>query len=185
MGTRFIHWLCCLIVLACVSSVQAESIGHWTLDETSGTTAADTSGRGHSGTYENSPDLSIPAVFGTGMDSTTGGYMEADLGVDLPSGAEERTIALWINFPQVQNDRKFFGYGTESAGLAFTFCMENVNGEDGVRMRHWGGNMMYPGITTNEWNHVTIRVPAGATIVNDTEGFINGENIPGYRSIEL
>jgi len=49
-------------------------------------------------------------------------------------------------------------------------------------MRHWGGNMFYPGFITGEWNHVAMRVPPGATIVNNTEVFINGKNIPGYRS---
>jgi hypothetical protein len=63
-----------------------------------------------------------------------------------------------------------------------TFCIENVNGEDGIRMRHWGGNMFYAGFITGQWNHIAMRVSPGATIVNETEVFINGENIPGYRS---
>ncbi|MFH1719929.1 MAG: LamG-like jellyroll fold domain-containing protein [Planctomycetota bacterium] len=177
--------LICLVSLALamgvVSATRGALIGHWALDETSGTIATDSSGREHHGTYGNAPGLGVPAVFGTGMDAA-GGYMEADLGDDLPIQAEERTIALWLNTAQVQSDRKFCGYGSETAGQAFTFCVENVNGEDGVRMRHWGGNMFYVGIVTGDWNHVAIRVPAGATIVNDTEVFINGENIPGYRS---
>ncbi len=181
MCKRYVYLTSLVVMLTVVSTIRAELIGHWTLDETSGTTAADISGRDHHGTYVNSPGLDIPGVHGTGMDAA-GGYMEVDLGTDLPIQAEERTIALWINTPEVRGDRKFCGYGNETAGQAMTFCLENVNGEDGVRMRHWGGNMFYAGFITGEWNHIAIRVPAGATIVNDTEVFINGQNIPGYRS---
>lgn len=71
------------LMLGAVDVTTARLIGHWTLDETSGTTASDSSGRGHHGKYVNSPGLDIPGVFGTGMDSSSG-YMEVDLGIDLP-----------------------------------------------------------------------------------------------------
>jgi len=170
-----------VVMLAVVGVTRAELIGHWTLDETSGTTSADISGREHHGMYINSPGLDIPGVFGTGMDAA-GGYMEVDLGTDLPIQAEERTIALWVDIHQEPSNQQFCGYGNTTAGEAFSFTIENVDGEDGIRMRHWGGNMFYPGFITGQWNHLAMRVPAGATIVNDTEVFINGQNIPGYRS---
>ncbi len=181
MFKSFVCLTSLILTLTIINSIRAELIGHWTLDETSGTIAADTSGRGHNGTYVDNPDLSILGVRGTGMDASNG-YMEADLGDDLPIGAEERSIALWVNVPVVPGDQKFCGYGSDTAGQAFTFCIENVNGEDGVRMRHWGGNMFYAGFVTGEWNHIAIRVPPGATIVNETEVFIDGEFIPSYRS---
>jgi hypothetical protein len=181
MRKRFICLILIVLALVLSNDAPAELIGHWTLDEISGSTAADISGRGHDGTYVNDPGLDIPGVRGTGMDAA-GGYMEVDLGDDLPIQAEERTIALWVNVPEVRGDRKFVSYGADTAGQAFTFCIENVNGEDGVRLRHWGGNMFYAGFVTGEWNHLAMRVPPGATIVNETEVFINGQNIPGYRS---
>ncbi len=181
MDTKVVVWIGSFSILLWTCAVRAELIGHWTLDETSGTVAVDSSGMEHHGIYVNSPDLGVAGIFGTGMDST-GGYMEVDLDDDLPVQAEERTIAFWMTTPMVQSDRKFCSYGAASAGVAFTFCLENVNGEDGVRMRHWGGNMFYPGFVLGEWNHVAIRVPSGAAIVNDTEVVIDGVNIPGYRS---
>jgi len=180
MYKRLIPLIIFALVIAFANNASADLVGHWTLDETSGTIANDISGRGHHGTYVDNPGLDIAGVYGTGMDAS-GGYMEADLGDDLPTGAAERTIALWVK-TEVKADRKFCSYGTDTAGQALTFCIENVNNEDGVRMRHWGGNMFYAGFTMGEWNHIAIRISAGATIVNDTEAFINGENIPGYRS---
>ena len=181
MSKKSVYLTSLIVLLITIGATQAELIGHWPLDETSGTVAADISGRGHDGTYVDSPGLDIPGVRGTGMDAA-GGYMEVDLGDDLPIGAEERTIALWVNAPEVRGDRKFCGYGAETAGQALTFCLENVNGEDGVRLRHWGGNMFYTGFIAGQWNHIAIRVPSGATIVNEVEVFIDGKNIPGYRS---
>ena len=137
MSKKSVYLTSFVVMLITIGATQAELIGHWPLDETSGTVAADISGRGHYGTYVDSPGLDIPGVRGTGMDAA-GGYMEVDLGDDLPIGAEERTIALWVNAPEVRGDRKFCGYGAETAGQALTFCLENVNGEDGVRLRHWG-----------------------------------------------
>ncbi|MCH8215387.1 MAG: hypothetical protein IH892_01310, partial [Planctomycetes bacterium] len=169
-----------VLVLGALDVTQAELIGHWTLDETSGTMAVDSSGRGHHGTYVNSPGLNTPGVFGTGMDSS-GGYMAADLGADLPILAEERTIAVWVN-PITVADAKFISYGNAGNGGAFTFTVENVGGQDGVLFRHNGGNMFYPGILMNEWNHTAMRVSPGTTITNDLEFFINGENVPGARN---
>ena len=56
-------------LLAFTPCVFADLIGHWKLNETSGTTAADSSGLGHNGTYMESPILDVPGVYGTGMDS--------------------------------------------------------------------------------------------------------------------
>jgi len=101
MFKSFVCLTSLILTLTMINSIRAELIGHWTLDETSGTIAADTSGRGHNGTYVDNPDLSILGVRGTGMDAS-GGYMEVDLGDDLPIQAEERTIALWLNTPETQ-----------------------------------------------------------------------------------
>ena len=73
-------------------------------------------------------------------------------------------------------------YGTAGNGGAFTFTVENVSGQDGVLFRHNGGNMFYPGIMMNEWNHTAMRVSPGTTITNELEFFINGENVPGARN---
>ena len=169
-----------VLMLGASDVARAELIGHWTLDETSGTMAVDSSGRGHHGTYVNSPGLNTPGVFGTGMDSS-GGYMEADLGADLPVEAEERTLAVWVN-PVTGTDAKYISYGNAANGGAFTFTVENVGGQDGVLFRHNGGNMLYPGIMMNEWNHTAMRVSPGTTITNELEFFINGEIVPGARN---
>jgi hypothetical protein len=169
---------CCTLLWLAVSLTQADLIGHWTLDETSGTVASDASGKDHPGTYVNSPGLNVPGVYGTAMDSATG-YMQVDLGNDLPTGAEERTIALWLSPVTSNADRKFISYGNTGSGGAFTFTIEPVNNEMGIRLRHWGGNYTYPGITVGEWNHIAAVVPPGSTNVSDVQVYLGGINAPG------
>jgi hypothetical protein len=175
--------MCCALGVAVslfVCRTQADVVGHWTLDEKSGTVATDSSGKGHHGTYVNNPGLGVPGALpaGTAMNTATG-YLVADLGADLPTGADERTIALWLK-PVTNNiDRKFLAYGNTTAGGAFSFTIEPVNGVMGVRLRHWGGNFTYPGVTLNEWQHVAIVVPPGSSMTSHVRVYLNGINSSG------
>lgn len=49
----------------CRADITSNLVAHWKLDETSGTTAADSSGNGYNGTYVNSPTLNQTGAFGT------------------------------------------------------------------------------------------------------------------------
>jgi len=49
-----------ILLLGLTGSVYADLVGHWMLDEGSGTTAADSSGNGNDGTLLNNPDLEDP-----------------------------------------------------------------------------------------------------------------------------
>jgi len=168
-------------VLSAGVAARGGLIGHWRLDEGAGAgTAADSGVLGHDGVYHGSPNLNAAGLAGTGMDSS-GGYMTADLGGDLPTGAAVRTISLFVK-PSESNNRKFIGYGDTPAGTAFEFTTEEYNSQMGVRFRHWGGNYHYGGITIGAWNHVGIRVGSGATHVGDVEVFIDGVEVAGVIS---
>jgi len=171
-----------VIVILCASGgTRGGLIGYWRLDEGSGANvAADSGPRGHDGVYRGTPGLDAAGAVGTGMDSS-GGYMTADLGADLPVGSEVRTVVVFIK-PSVSENRKFFGYGDTPPGSAFEFTTEEYQGEMGVRFRHWGGNYHFGGIAIGEWNHVAMRVPSGAVNVGDVDVFIDGEEIAGVRS---
>lgn len=169
------------MVLASTGVTRAGLIGHWRLDEGSGATAAADSGPwGHEGSYHGSPGLDAAGLAGTAMDASTG-YMSADLGDDLPVGAQQRTVSLFL-WTTESNNRKFIGYGDSPPGSAFEFTAETYNAEMGVRFRHWGGNIHYGGISLGEWNHVAIRVPSGAGFVGDVEVFIDGVESAGVIS---
>ena len=50
MYTKLTCLLSCFLLLGLVGLAQADLVGHWTLDEGSGTDVADTSGNGNHGT---------------------------------------------------------------------------------------------------------------------------------------
>ena len=75
-------------------------VGHWKLDETSGTTAADSSGAGNDGVYTNSPTLGLSHTpFDDGVELAVGfdgmnDYVEVpyDTSLDSPS----YTVSAWV-----------------------------------------------------------------------------------------
>lgn len=149
-------------------------VAHWKLDEDQGDVATDSSGNEHHGTYVASPGLGIPGALGTCMDSSAG-WMEADLGSDLPVGAAERTVSLWIN-PTDVNEIKFFNYGAAGKGTDFAFA---AFPGAGILQRHGGGNNTYAGdVKLNEWTHLAMVVPPGSEMTSDVQVYINGVNAP-------
>ena len=149
-------------------------VAHWKLDEGQGDVATDSSGNEHQGTYVASPVLGIAGASGTCMDSSAG-WMEADLGSDLPVGAAERTVSLWIN-PTDVNEIKFFNYGAAGKGTDFAFA---AFPGAGILQRHGGGYNTYAGdVELNEWTHLAMVVPLGRTMTSDVQVYINGVNAP-------
>ncbi len=85
---------------------------YWRLDETSGTTANDSSGNGNDGTYTNSPVLNQPSLLASGDGKA----------VDFASG-----LGWQDNYVESIND--FSEGATFSSGVAFE-CIVNVVPED-------------------------------------------------------
>lgn len=106
-------------------------IGHWKLDETTGTFAADSSGRGHNGTYQGGATLNQPGL--TFSTNTSVDFDGSNDEVFLSNPAEFRlannfTIAAWIRpdattgFQRIfsQNPGGGFGFGLVGDELRFT-----------------------------------------------------------------
>lgn len=98
--------------------VQADAPeGYWRLEETSNTTAADTSGNGHAGTYTTGPTLGQPGGLANGnlgiaLDGT------ADMGVSVSSFAVTAAVTIEalikLNGAQVNHVRVFSSNSTLS-----------------------------------------------------------------------
>jgi hypothetical protein len=78
-------------------------VGHWELDETAGTVAADASGNGNHGTHVNGPVVStdIPALISHFSDRSLAFAAAADTSVTVPDSASlsiagSITLAAWI-----------------------------------------------------------------------------------------
>lgn len=91
--------LICLLVSGCVPRSLTEGlVGHWTFDEKEGTTAADSSDRGHSGTLRNGAVFQ-PGVLGNALVlNGEGALVEVADSVESPDFDLKAgfTFAVWI-----------------------------------------------------------------------------------------
>ena len=96
-----------ILMLGMASSVYADLVGHWMLDDGSGTTASDSSGNGNDGTITNNPDFDDPtwiagpngggAMEFYGDTSVYGSANHIDCGNDASLDITGPiSIALWI-----------------------------------------------------------------------------------------
>ncbi len=131
-------------------------VGWWKLDETSGTTAADASSRGHVGQLEGGRTfaaLSVPGRVGKALkcDGNDGGLLIS--GFKGVTGTAPRTVAAWINTETPKGD--IVSWGTDDAGKMWTvgFIREHL----GVTPK--GGYLyMKAGVHDGRWHHVAFVV---------------------------
>ena len=137
-----------------IRSMYAEKVSSgllawWRLDEGSGTTAADSSQNGHTGTLTNGPvRVSGPqAVSFDGVDDYVGA---SDTG--FPSGSAPRTITAWINTAE-SSERYFFHYGSDASGATYSLGVYSGN----AFFTQWGqavfGNVA---VNDSKWHHVAV-----------------------------
>ena len=141
-----------------------KSLGHWKLDETSGTTAADFSGEGMTGTLHNGLSFSSDSV--AGQDGTALDFDGSDDYIDLPDGFSDFekgcTISLWAYPSAVQNWERFMDFGNGSADDNIWFGRRASSND--LAFECWTGGssngMVTAGgaIVLNEWQMFTVTV---------------------------
>jgi hypothetical protein len=139
MYTRSMRWLSVLLVLGVTGAALGELVGHWKLDEGSGTTVSDSSGQGNDGTIVNSPTW-IDGVLGAALefhgDPTVyggGDYVDCGNGSSLDSRSK-LSIALWIR-PGADDPEGKGTAGGETAPMA-----KAMNPDWNWQVRYgWGG----------------------------------------------
>ena len=85
----------------CGSPTTNGLVGYWALDETGGTTAADSSGNGFNGTYQEVSGgdftLGVDAPVGTGVDFSDASNFEVVHNVTI-GNLNQYTIAAWVQY---------------------------------------------------------------------------------------
>lgn len=83
----------------------------WMLDETSGTSAADTTGNGHTGTYEGSPTLGQPGPVGRSVQlNGSSQYISVATLTGFPTTGAY-TLEAIVNLASASQDATALGYG--------------------------------------------------------------------------
>ncbi len=147
MCRKMIYLVSFILVLSVSGSACADLVGHWTLDEGSGTTVVDVSGNGNDGTIMDNPDLDdptwIPGIsgtalefHGTGVALTGGDYIDCgnDASLDITGPI---SIALWIR-PDADDPEGKGTAGGETAPMAK--ADQNMSPSWSWQIRYgWGG----------------------------------------------
>lgn len=150
-------------------------VAYWKFDETSGTSAADSSGGGINGTHQNSPTIStdVPTVNFTNARSLS--FDGTNDYVSLPSTSSTNltgvvTVAAWIKLSATGLDQKIIGNQNEVSGgyklSVFTnnkveFEVRDASNASAVNRLVSGGTTL----TTGVWYHV-------AGVYDDSANFL-------------
>ncbi|HUU20255.1 MAG TPA: LamG domain-containing protein [Sedimentisphaerales bacterium] len=152
MCRKMIYLVSFILVLSVSGSVCADLVGHWRLDDGSGTVAADSSGNGNDGTIVNNPTW-IAGVGGTALEfhgdtSVYGGGDYIDCGNDASLDITGPTsIALWIR-PDADDPEGQGSPGGETAPMAK--AMAGMSPSWSYQVRYgWGGPEPYMAFTFN------------------------------------
>ncbi len=179
MGSRVMYPLCLLLVLAFVSAEVGRAadptlVGYWMMDETSGLTAADSSGNGNDGAL--SGDLTWQPAGGMWAGALLwGGESTAHVEISAAGmSADAGTIMMWANLsePQPAQTRYLFGHTTQpSYNNRIQLYMDGSNTQLdlGLGSAHAvQGNIRT--LDTQTWYHVALTWNAGSYVV-----YIDGE----------
>jgi len=174
-----------LVLMLSMGAVQADIatglLVHYTLDDADldGGMVRDVSGSGNNGTLIGTDVVTgVAGVINEAFEfpgNSTRNCVQLAAGV-APVGKTPRTFCMWFNQYQIQGQSKMFGYGLRSAGNAMDVAVE----VGGIRIYHWGGNILYGGQfdfggADVGFHHLAVRVNEGAQTFEDVDVFINGQ----------
>ncbi|MHC4204602.1 MAG: LamG-like jellyroll fold domain-containing protein [Planctomycetota bacterium] len=94
----FLASFCLVLGLALTSTVRADLVGWWRLDEGSGTTIADSSASGNDGTFVGTPEWTAGKVKGA-LEFDGGDSVNVSGAADIQP--ESLTLMTWVNFSDV------------------------------------------------------------------------------------
>jgi len=157
-----------IIGLALTTSADAGLMAHWTFEEGSGSTTADASGNGWTGTLEGDPTwidtglAPVPASSGgtswaIAFDGT--GDVVSTNGLPGIGGADDRTVAFWVRTTDT-GDNGLVAWGDEAENGQKYHIRVNNDATGGrvlgaVRTEAQGGNLTgTTNIADGNWHHV-------------------------------
>ena len=169
MATRLVAWMCLIAVLL-VGTAHADLVGHWNLNEGSGTIAHDSTGNGHDGELIGDPQW-VEAQYGMGLEFA-GNPDKVDIPYSEQLNPETAfSLSLWTNpDPSGSGHRSPITSRDDFPQRGYIIYIEPGN-----TWQYWLGigswnNTQGPAVTFGEWTHVAATYDNGAK-----KFYINGE----------
>jgi RHS repeat-associated protein len=144
--------------------LSVSPVAEWKLTDGSGTSVADSSGNGETGTITGSGSswTTSARVGGEALDLGTSGAYISSADTSLPSGNTARTVSLWFNTAEIASAATgyygLFSYGAASADHAFgLFVNKSSSGVLTIFVTNYGANVTGTiALTANSWNHLAV-----------------------------
>jgi hypothetical protein len=169
-----------VLVLASVANASDPNlVGWWKLDETSGTTAADSSGKGNNGTVAGSPKW-VAGHTGGALRFDGNSYVSLPIGSVISSLAES-TFAIWVNWsgrpdPNRGGWQRIFDFGTDTGNYIY-LCPSTGVSNAAMRVAIVAGNNTWDefdaktGALPTGWHHVAVTISRSSrTIIMYLDG---------------
>ena len=178
MSKKLIYLVSFVLVLGLALTSVAEAadpslVGLWKLDETSGTTASDSSGNGNDGTLNGGPKW-VDGKFGGALDfDGTDDYVDCGNPSILNFGTGDFTISAWIKMTSSQKSTIWANGGDDSGGIRYTLSMGESNDnritmlvdDNSDKIRAEGATLVTDGV----WHHV-VGMREGTTLRTCVDG---------------
>ena len=153
---------------------QSSVVGLWHLDESTGTTAFDSSGHGHDGAISGPVTLGVPGVSGTAYSFVPKSTVIVPNASDLVPGTARITISYWLNatVPPATGDYDMFTKGDASSKGGQIKLEVQPNGQASCQFRGALGARQLqagPNVVDGHW-HKVICVRDGNQIVETVDG---------------
>tara|TARA_Y100000588_G_scaffold194258_1_gene208346 strand:- start:120 stop:956 length:837 start_codon:yes stop_codon:yes gene_type:complete len=164
------------VVLLGVAQAHAGLVLHYAFDETSGATAADSSGSGNTGTLFNGGSTPwVPGRIGNALsiDYVTNGYVRA-VGYEGVLGTNARTLAYWVNSTNLGEYNYAVTWGVSGGTLSRIEAWNH--GSNGKALLSFGGANIGgsgPSVTDGTWHHVAYSFPDSASLA-DVKIYVDG-----------
>jgi hypothetical protein len=158
------------------ASASPSVVGLWHLDETSGTTAFDSSGNGNDGAISGPVTLGVPGQLNTAYSFVPKGTVIVPNASDLVPGTDKITISYWLNtmtLPCCNNiDYDMFTKGAAGTSGGQIKIEIQENGQASCMFRGSSGKKQLqagPNVVDGQWHQVTC-VRDGTQIVETVDG---------------
>jgi len=168
MSKKLICLACLVLVMSITGNASADLVAHWKFDETSGTTAADSSGNGLNGILGGDPQW-VAGKLGGALEFDGDDYVDLGAPAVLDFGTEDFTITAWIKMTATTRGSIFAIGGDDGGGIRYTLAMGEGNDNkltltmdnDVSKNQSMGDTVINDGV----WHHVVGMIKGDVSLV--------------------
>jgi MYXO-CTERM domain-containing protein len=164
------------------------AVGYWTFDETSGTSALDSSGNGNNLTYSNPPPIpstNVPTMSFTDPESLSfdgsSTYVSIATLANFPTGNTPHTTAGWVYVNAFPSNRAWILLLGNAANGAEHWLINSAGATQlGVYGGSVGSGQFTPTLTALAWHHIALTFD-GTTLTGYLDGNVLGSGPATYN----